>query len=101
MNEGTTFVGMDAHKASINVALLRPGEQRPVEWKGREQREGGGTVGEAAEARVRRRRGRVLRGGPDGVRAHAAALGARSALQGDRAVAHPEATGRPREDRSP
>jgi transposase len=34
MGEGTTtFVGLDAHKESISVAMLMPGEARPVEWQ--------------------------------------------------------------------
>jgi transposase len=33
MNEPSTFVGLDAHKDSISVALLRPGSHRPQEWK--------------------------------------------------------------------
>lgn len=28
-----TFVGMDVHKASINVAVLEPGKNEPIEWK--------------------------------------------------------------------
>lgn len=30
---GITFVGMDAHKQAINVAMLLPGQNQPVEWK--------------------------------------------------------------------
>ena len=33
MEKGTTFVGLDVHKEAINVAMLRPGETRPVEWQ--------------------------------------------------------------------
>jgi transposase len=33
MNEPSTFVGLDAHKDSISVALLRPGSRLPEEWK--------------------------------------------------------------------
>jgi transposase len=33
MNEPSTFVGLDAHKDSISVALLRPGTRVPQEWK--------------------------------------------------------------------
>jgi transposase len=29
----TTFVGLDAHKVSIKVAVLMPGESKPVEWQ--------------------------------------------------------------------
>jgi hypothetical protein len=29
----TTFVGLDAHKMSISVAMLIPGEGKPVEWQ--------------------------------------------------------------------
>ncbi|HUM16716.1 MAG TPA: IS110 family transposase, partial [Candidatus Nitrosotalea sp.] len=28
-----TFVGLDVHKEAINVAMLQPGETRPVEWQ--------------------------------------------------------------------
>lgn len=30
---GITFVGMDAHKKAINVAMLLPGQSEPVEWQ--------------------------------------------------------------------
>ncbi|HTE64744.1 MAG TPA: IS110 family transposase [Candidatus Binatia bacterium] len=30
---GITFVGMDAHKKAINLAMLLPGERLPVEWQ--------------------------------------------------------------------
>jgi transposase len=33
MNEPSTFVGLDAHKNSISVAMLRPGSRQPQEWK--------------------------------------------------------------------
>lgn len=33
MEKGTTFVGLDVHKEAINVAMLLPGETRPVEWQ--------------------------------------------------------------------
>ena len=33
MEKGTTFVGLDVHKEAINVAMLGPGETRPVEWQ--------------------------------------------------------------------
>lgn len=33
MTRGITFVGMDVHKASINVAVLEPGKNEHVEWK--------------------------------------------------------------------
>jgi hypothetical protein len=29
----TTHVGLDAHKVAIMVAVLLPGESRPVEWQ--------------------------------------------------------------------
>jgi transposase len=31
--DGITFVGMDAHKKAINVAMLLPGAKQPVEWQ--------------------------------------------------------------------
>lgn len=31
--EGTTFVGLDVHKVSINVAALLPGRDTPLEWR--------------------------------------------------------------------
>ena len=33
MSEGITFVGFDAHKASISVAMLLPNTNTPVEWQ--------------------------------------------------------------------
>ena len=33
MAEDITFVGLDAHKNSIAVAMLLPGEKRPIEWE--------------------------------------------------------------------
>jgi len=30
---GITFVGMDAHKKAINVAMLLPGAHQPIEWQ--------------------------------------------------------------------
>ena len=33
MRKGTTFVGLDAHKAAINVAVLFQGETKPMEWQ--------------------------------------------------------------------
>jgi len=33
MFESNTHVGLDVHKKQITVALLRPGEQQPVEWQ--------------------------------------------------------------------
>jgi transposase len=30
---GITYVGMDAHKKAINVAMLLPGQRDPVEWQ--------------------------------------------------------------------
>jgi transposase len=32
VKKGITFVGMDAHKKAINVAMLLPGSRSPVEW---------------------------------------------------------------------
>lgn len=31
--DGITFVGMDAHKKVINVAMLVPGRKDPAEWQ--------------------------------------------------------------------
>ena len=33
MSKASTFVGLDVHKNSIVVALLRPGQNAPLEWK--------------------------------------------------------------------
>jgi hypothetical protein len=33
MKKGITFVGMDAHKVAIKLAVLLPGETKPVEWQ--------------------------------------------------------------------
>ena len=32
MKKGITFVGMDAHKVAIKLAVLVAGETKPVEW---------------------------------------------------------------------
>lgn len=32
MEKGTSYVGMDDHKEKVNVAVLLPGETKPVEW---------------------------------------------------------------------
>jgi len=32
MSKPSTFVGLDVHKASIAIALLRPGQREPLEW---------------------------------------------------------------------
>jgi len=33
MSKASTFVGLDVHKSSIVIALLRPGQAAPLEWK--------------------------------------------------------------------
>ena len=33
MEKGITLVGLDAHKVWIKVAVLSPGESKPVEWR--------------------------------------------------------------------
>jgi hypothetical protein len=33
MEKGTTFVDLDVHKEAIDLAMLLPGETRPVEWQ--------------------------------------------------------------------
>ena len=33
MEKGITFVGMDAHKVAIKLAVLLLGETKPVEWQ--------------------------------------------------------------------
>lgn len=33
MEKRITFVGLDAHKDSISVAMLLPGQEKPVEWQ--------------------------------------------------------------------
>ena len=33
MEKGITFVGMDAHKVAIKLAVLLPGDSKPVEWQ--------------------------------------------------------------------
>jgi transposase len=53
----TTFVGLDAHKASISVAMLLPEEMKPVEWQCTNER-----------AVVRRMVRKVMRQAPGEVR---------------------------------
>jgi hypothetical protein len=31
--KGATFVGLDVHKRWINVAVLLPGQDTPIEWR--------------------------------------------------------------------
>ena len=38
MEKRITFVGMDAHKVAIKLAVLVPGETKPVEWQWRTRR---------------------------------------------------------------
>lgn len=33
MTKGITYVGLDVHKKSVNVAMLLPGQRTPVEWE--------------------------------------------------------------------
>src|SRR5687768_8565753 len=33
VSQGITFVGLDAHKKSISVAMLLPDQEKPVEWQ--------------------------------------------------------------------
>ena len=33
MKDGITWVGLDTHKATIQVAMLLPGRDGPVEWQ--------------------------------------------------------------------
>ncbi len=33
MSKPSTFVGLDVHKSSIAIALLRPGQSAPLEWQ--------------------------------------------------------------------
>ena len=33
LQKGTTWVGLDAHKSAINVAVLLPRAAKPVEWQ--------------------------------------------------------------------
>lgn len=33
VSQGITFVGLDAHKKSISVAMLLPGQAKPIEWQ--------------------------------------------------------------------
>jgi transposase len=33
MSEGISYAGLDVHKKSINVALLKPEESKPVQWQ--------------------------------------------------------------------
>src|SRR5690349_14173971 len=37
MGKASTFVGLDVHKNSIVIALLRPGQATPLEWKVRNE----------------------------------------------------------------
>jgi transposase len=58
VKEATTFVGLDAHKKTIQVALLAPGSRVAVEWEVQNE-----------PAAVRRLGKRLLREGASRVRA--------------------------------
>ena len=55
--DGITFVGMDAHKKAINVAMLLPGTKQPVEWQVANE-----------PAAIRRLAKKLVREAPDEVR---------------------------------
>jgi transposase len=57
MEKGITFVGLDAHKVAINVAMLLPGRAVPVVWECANEK-----------ASVRRMLRKVSREGPGAVR---------------------------------
>src|SRR5258708_8314167 len=57
MDEGTTVVGLDAHKVEDHVAMLLPGDNRPVQWQCANER-----------GAVRRMVRKVMRQAPGGVR---------------------------------
>ena len=64
MEEGITFVGLDAHKVAINVSVLFPGGGAPVTWECTNEK-----------AAVRRMVKKILRQAPGEVRmCYAAAL---------------------------
>ena len=56
MEKGITFVGLDAHKVSINVAMLLPGRTVAVEWQMRERE--GVSSPDGEEGRSERRQGK-------------------------------------------
>ena len=51
MKNVTTYVGIDAHKKDLFIAMLIGTEKTPVTWQLRERAEGGASPG--AEARAR------------------------------------------------
>ena len=99
MKKGITFVGMDAHKVAIKLAVLMPGETKPVEWQLANEK--------AAVRRMVRKVQRLAPGevrfcyeaGPSGC---AAAMdpGGWGRLHGDRTVSDPAQAGRSHQDRS-
>jgi hypothetical protein len=100
MKKGITFVGMDAHKVAIKLAVLLPGETKPVEWQLANEK--------AAVRRMVRKVQRMapgdvrfwLRGGSVRLRAAAMDPGGRGRLHGDRTVSDPAQAGRSHQDRS-
>jgi len=99
MEKGITFVGMDAHKVAIKLAVLLPGETKPVEWQLANEK-----------AAVRRMVRKVQRLAPGEVRFCYEAGPCGYALQrwiqeagrllGDRTVSDPAQAGRSHQDRS-
>ena len=60
MKQVTTYVGIDAHKKDLFLAMLVGTEAAPVSWTVAERAEGGEAPGEEARARRAGARARVL-----------------------------------------
>ena len=60
MGEVITYVGIDAHKKDLFVAMLIGQEKTPVTWQLANEPNGGASVGAKARARRARVRARLL-----------------------------------------
>jgi len=86
----TTFVGLDAHKVSISVAMLIPGEGKPVEWQCTNVRASVRRM--VKKVPGARRRAVLLRGRTSWVRAAAVDLRRRGGVCGGGSLSHPAQT---------
>jgi len=89
VKEGTTFIGLDAHKKTIQVCLLRSNREEPLEWQVVNEP---GTVRRMAKKILEEAQGEVLscsRGGSVRLRAAASAARRGRDVPGHRAVPHP------------
>ena len=101
MKNITTYVGVDAHKKDLFIAMLIGNERTPVTWTVPNEPQRGAAVGAQARARGPGARARVLRSRAVRLRVATADDDGAGELPGDRAGAHPAETRRADQDESP